>query len=165
LNLNLTLSESDFDIIVEKTNKLTSDLKTSINKIKTETEMPLQSANKLKALVSKELEVDVVKPNEIDEHINETISLMHSHINTSNELKNNSALSQKTLETNSKINETLIGISLNLIKLNDNNNLVEEILSANNVNLNYEVNKNDIDNIKTKLKTSKWNNDNADQVN
>ena len=165
MNLNLTLSESDFDIIVEKTNKLTSDLKTSINKIKTETEMPLQSANKLKALVSKELEVDVVKPNEIDEHINETISLMHSHINTSNELKNNSALSQKTLETNSKINETLIGISLNLIKLNDNNNLVEEILSANNVNLNYEVNKNDIDNIKTKLKTSKWNNDNADQVN
>lgn len=162
--MNLTLSESDFDTIVEKINKLTTGLKTSINNIKSETEIPLASATNLYTSVFKELESDEVNPNEIDDHINETISLMHAHIKTNNELKSVSVVSQETLETNTQINKTLIGISLNLTKLNENSNLVEEVLNTNKVDLDYQMNANDHENIKIKIKTLTWSNEHANEV-
>ena len=162
--MNLTLSESDFDTIVEKINKLTTGLKTSINNIKSETEIPLASATNLYTSVFKELESDEVNPNEIDEHINETISLMHAHIKTNNELKSVSVVSQETLETNTQINKTLIGISLNLTKLNENSNLVEEVLNTNKVDLDYQMNTVDHENIKIKIKTLTWSNEHANEV-
>jgi hypothetical protein len=162
--LNLTLSESDFDTIVEKINKLTTGLNTSINNIKSETEIPLASATNLYTSAFKELESDEVNPNEIEDHINETISLMHTHIKTNNELKSVSVVSQETLETNTQINDTLIGISLNLTKLNENNNLVEEILNTNKVDLDYQMNTIDHENIKIKIKTLTWSNEHANEV-
>lgn len=162
--MNLTLSESDFDTIVEKINKLTTGLKTSINNIKSETEIPLASATNLYTSVFKELESDEVNPNEIDDHINETISLMHAHIKTNNELKSVSVVSQETLETNTQINKTLIGISLNLTKLNENSNLVEEVLNTNKVDLDYQMNTVDHENIKIKIKTLTWSNEHANEV-